>query len=241
MVLPHTPEASRAIISAGLLHDPDLHTRLAASLTIADMPTSPEVGQALYADSQKADTYGDKWLSRAFYIAATRHQKTFTAAYNADPARLGYNALPMSVRLGETKPDWRVPAEKDVASDWADMQVPGNWESRGLPDFDGVVWFTRTFDWSAAQAHRRFHRDHFATPAKSDQRPVGTPAPFVPRRRLQPLRQARAARLRPRHREGTRQRVTHARHSRWRRAYGKEHHHRSHSKPAQRGRLHGNA
>ena len=29
------------------------------------------------------------------------------------------------------------------------MQVPGNWESRGLPDFDGVVWFTRTFDSSA--------------------------------------------------------------------------------------------
>jgi azurin len=27
------------------------------------------------------------------------------------------------------------------------MQVPGNWESRGLPDFDGVVWFTRTLDW----------------------------------------------------------------------------------------------
>jgi len=150
MVLPHTPEASRAIISAGLLHDPDLHTRLAAALTIADMPTSPEVGQALYTDSQKADTYSDKWLSRAFYIAATRHQKTFTAAYNADPARLGFTALPMSVRLGDTKPDWRVPAERDVASDWADMQVPGNWESRGLPDFDGVVWFTRTFDWSGS-------------------------------------------------------------------------------------------
>jgi plastocyanin len=27
------------------------------------------------------------------------------------------------------------------------MEVPGNWESRGLPDFDGVVWFTRALDW----------------------------------------------------------------------------------------------
>jgi uncharacterized protein len=26
------------------------------------------------------------------------------------------------------------------------MEVPGNWEARGLPDFDGVVWFTRTVD-----------------------------------------------------------------------------------------------
>ncbi len=32
------------------------------------------------------------------------------------------------------------------------MQVPGNWESRGLPDFDGVVWFTRTIDVPAAAA-----------------------------------------------------------------------------------------
>jgi azurin len=28
--------------------------------------------------------------------------------------------------------------------------VPGNWESRGLPDFDGIVWFTRSFDWNTA-------------------------------------------------------------------------------------------
>jgi azurin len=32
------------------------------------------------------------------------------------------------------------------------MQVPGNWESRGLPDFDGVVWFTRTLDVTASVA-----------------------------------------------------------------------------------------
>ena len=53
MVLPHTAEASARSLSAGLLHDPDLHTRLAAMLAIADMPTSPEIGQALYAESQR--------------------------------------------------------------------------------------------------------------------------------------------------------------------------------------------
>ena len=26
------------------------------------------------------------------------------------------------------------------------MQVPGAWETKGLPDFDGVVWFTRTIN-----------------------------------------------------------------------------------------------
>src|SRR5262249_7843585 len=91
------------------------------------------------------------------------------------------NALPMAVRLGDTKPDWRVPADKDVANDWADMQVPGNWESRGLPDFDGIVWFTRTFDWSAGAAP--------TTLSLGPLRNTGevwingqslTPAPFVP-------------------------------------------------------------
>ena len=48
--------------------------------------------------------------------------------------------------MGATKPDWRTPDTAALAADWKDMQVPGNWEARGLPDFDGVVWFTRTFD-----------------------------------------------------------------------------------------------
>ena len=152
MVLPHTIDASRAIVSAGLLRDPDLHTRLAATLAIADMPTSPETGQALYAESLKPDNFGDKWLSRALYIAASRHQKSFTAAYHADPAALPYSGLPISVRIGAVKPDWRTPGPQEIGSEWADMQVPGNWESRGLPDFDGVVWFTRTFDWSGGTA-----------------------------------------------------------------------------------------
>jgi uncharacterized protein len=150
MVLPHTAEASRAIISAGLLHDPDLHTRLAAVLAIADMPTSNEAGQALYAESQRTENYTDKWLSRAFYIAGSRHQKSFTAAYHGDKNAVPYTALPIAVRLGDTKPDWRMPSAQDLSGDWADMQVPGNWESRGLPDFDGVVWFTRSFDWNGA-------------------------------------------------------------------------------------------
>lgn len=180
MVLPHTVEASRAIISAGLLHDPDLHTRLAAVLALADMPTSNEAGQALYSETQKGDNYSDKWLSRAFYIAASRHQKSFTAAYHADSAAVPYTALPIAVRLGSTKPDWRMPTAQDLSSDWSDMQVPGNWESRGLPDFDGVVWFTRSFDWNGPPA---------GTLSLGQLRNTGevwingqslTPAPFVP-------------------------------------------------------------
>ena len=152
MVLPHTGEAAQAILAAGLLKDPDLHTRLAATLAVADMPTSPEIGQALYRESQVSPNFTDKWLSRAFYIAATRHQKGFTAAYHADRAALPYTALPIALRIGSIKPDWRSPAAPELASDWKDMQVPGNWETRGLPDFDGAVWFTRSVDVPAGAA-----------------------------------------------------------------------------------------
>jgi len=146
MVLPKTDAAAAAMLKAGALQDADLQTRLAATLVLAEMPESTEVGQAIYRDSQKSENYSDKWLSRAFYIAATRHQKTFTAAYKADKSAVPFDALPVPIRLGSLKPDWRAPNAKDLAADWKEMQVPGNWESRGLPDFDGVVWFSRTVD-----------------------------------------------------------------------------------------------
>ncbi len=47
-------------------------------------------------------------------------------------------------------PDWRSPDAASLASDWKEMKAPGNWESQGLPDFDGVVWFTRRVEWPAA-------------------------------------------------------------------------------------------
>jgi putative membrane-bound dehydrogenase-like protein len=146
MVLPKTAAAASAMLAANVLQDADLHTRLAATLVIAEMPESADTSQALYRESQKTDNYTDKWLSRAFYIAALRHQKTFTTSYKADKNALPFDGLPVALRLGALKPDWRMPNVKDVAADWKEMQVPGNWESRGLPDFDGVVWFTRTVD-----------------------------------------------------------------------------------------------
>ena len=152
MVLPKTAAAATAMLAANVLQDTDLHTRLAATLVIAEMPEAADISQALYRESQKTDNFTDKWLSRAFYIAALRHKTAFTTAYKADKAALPFDSLPVALRLGALKPDWRQPNAKDIAADWKDMQVPGNWESRGLPDFDGVVWFTRTIDVPAAAA-----------------------------------------------------------------------------------------
>jgi putative membrane-bound dehydrogenase-like protein len=146
MVLPKTVESANAIASAGLLQDRDLHTRLAVTLALADVPASPEVGRLLYKASADADTYSDRWLSRAMFIAANRHRAGFLTEYKGDPKAVPANSLPVSLRMGATKPDWRSPDTAALTAEWKEMQVPGNWEARGLPDFDGVVWFTRTFD-----------------------------------------------------------------------------------------------
>ncbi|MDX1932978.1 MAG: sialate O-acetylesterase [Capsulimonadales bacterium] len=42
------------------------------------------------------------------------------------------------------KGDWRNPETADA--DWKTMALPGPWEDRGLPGFDGIVWFRRTVE-----------------------------------------------------------------------------------------------
>ena len=146
MILPRDAVTAETLVAKNLLRDPDLHTRLAAVLAAAEMPQSKDLGAALYKESQNPENFRDRWLSRAFYIAATHHKSAFLSLYRADPNALSVGDLPVPLRLGATKPDWRVPAAEELGA-WGEMEVPGNWETRGLPDFDGVVWFTRTFEW----------------------------------------------------------------------------------------------
>lgn len=47
---------------------------------------------------------------------------------------------------------WAKP-DLDVSS-WKLMEVPRAWENAGIPSFDGVVWFRKTFSLSAAAAKR---------------------------------------------------------------------------------------
>jgi uncharacterized protein len=151
MVLPRAPErvaseVAAAILRAGLVQDADLHTRLAAILMLADLPSSAAIARALYTAGQDATNYGDRWLSRALYVAAHRHKDRFLTEYRGDPRAVAITALPLALRLGNSRPDWRVPDVASLATDWKEMQAPGNWESRGLPNFDGVVWFTRAVE-----------------------------------------------------------------------------------------------
>lgn len=45
---------------------------------------------------------------------------------------------------------WNTPALND--GNWAHMQLPALWETRGLADMDGIVWFRKTINISGAQA-----------------------------------------------------------------------------------------
>ena len=54
MVLPQRRRPRRARSSPGCCSDPDLHTRLAAALALADMPASPDIGAALYTRKPEA-------------------------------------------------------------------------------------------------------------------------------------------------------------------------------------------
>ena len=91
----------RASSTPGSCADTDLHTRLAAILRLAELPASDAAGKALYAASLEPSNFGDRWLSRALYIAASRHKAPFLTQYRADPAKLAVDALPIGLRLGQ--------------------------------------------------------------------------------------------------------------------------------------------
>ncbi len=78
-VLPLTARSLQAIQKAGLLNDANLNTRLAAILTIADMPASDEEGKALAAAQKVPQNANDYWISRAIPIAMATHIKNYAA------------------------------------------------------------------------------------------------------------------------------------------------------------------
>ena len=223
MVLPATPERVPR-------RRPRCSTRRCSPIRICTRGWRPSCGSpscpsrmppARPSTRRRSDpsNFGDRWLSRALYIAASRHKTPFLTQYRDDPAKLAIDALPIGLRLGRARPDWRQPAAAVLAADWkADARCPGSWESRGLTAFDGVVWFTRQVDWPA---DRRWPGDHPLRPHRQHRRGVGQ----RDQRRRRGGRSDR--RPQPAGLRGAGRRV-HA---------GRQHHHRPHPEPARRRRL----
>ena len=131
MVLPKRPEAATAIIDAGLLQDPELHTRLAATLVIAEMPASLQIGAgALQGSAEAGELQRSVARPRALHRGDEAPGARSSTRYNADPAKLPFAALSVPLRMGDATPDWRVPRPPDRGRRGRTCRLPGNWESR---------------------------------------------------------------------------------------------------------------
>jgi putative membrane-bound dehydrogenase-like protein len=96
-VLPVDSSIANAIISSGVLNDPDLRVRLAAILKLADLPSSAALGKELFALAQKDENVKDKWIAKALFISSSIHTEGFMEAFRAagisDAPQLGQATL----------------------------------------------------------------------------------------------------------------------------------------------------
>lgn len=99
-VLPGNQQTLEAIERADLINDPDLKTRKAAVLAIADMPASPEIGKRLYEASLKEENANDEYLPQAFFAAALSHEDGYlNAAPRVDNLSKPDSLLTLSERI----------------------------------------------------------------------------------------------------------------------------------------------
>ena len=80
LVLPRKPESLKAVLDGGLLADADAQVRLAALLTLAEMPASDRAGKAVFEMIRKEENSGDRWMPDAATSAAARHDAGFLKA-----------------------------------------------------------------------------------------------------------------------------------------------------------------
>ena len=127
-------------IDLTLINDPDPNTRLAAILSLVELPGSDELGKKLYELSKEESIKNDAWLSKAVYAAASKHSKGFMAAYlEVNPDYKGEQGTIVQQREKPNIDD----------SQWKMMELPQYMEKGGL-NIDGVVWFRKAIDLPAA-------------------------------------------------------------------------------------------
>jgi uncharacterized protein len=83
LVLAHAPDSVEAILSSGVLEDPEAHVRLAALLALAEMPAHPRAGLAIAEMIVRPENARDRWIPDAAIAAAARHDVHFLKAVAA--------------------------------------------------------------------------------------------------------------------------------------------------------------
>lgn len=76
-VLPPGPASVRTIVESGVLKDEDGQVRLMALLTLADLPSSAEAGEALAGALADETNSSDRWLADAITSAGAAHDVHF--------------------------------------------------------------------------------------------------------------------------------------------------------------------
>ncbi|MDB4370819.1 ThuA domain-containing protein [Mariniblastus sp.] len=76
-VLPKTAKSTRQLLTLNLLNDPDAQVRLAALLSLCDLPPVKETGPALVDMWRQQARYQDRWIPDAFTAAAAANDSTF--------------------------------------------------------------------------------------------------------------------------------------------------------------------
>jgi uncharacterized protein len=101
-VLPRDARSADALISAGLLKDPDAQVRLAAFLGLADQPPRDEAGVAVAEVLRGGLAANDPWLPDAAIAAGARNAESFLKALAArGKAPLPAPALLIADRVAE--------------------------------------------------------------------------------------------------------------------------------------------
>ena len=76
-VLPESTESTKQILTLGLLNDPEAQVRLAALLSLCDLPPLPQTGKALVDMWKQQAQYRDRWTPDAFTAAAASNDSYF--------------------------------------------------------------------------------------------------------------------------------------------------------------------
>ena len=85
-VLPRTTASTDAVLSTGMLSEPDAQVRLAAFLALSDLPPTPSSGATILSAIQRPANVGDRWIPDAAVSAAAAHSDGFLSAL-AESAR----------------------------------------------------------------------------------------------------------------------------------------------------------
>lgn len=106
-------------------------------------------------------THSETWTSREAFAGSPEFKDMIASMPALDLEKLAKQKQEEQIArlksLNVALPPSGVEQWKDLAFDasaWNKMTLPGLWEGRGLPDFDGVVWFRKVISIPSADAAR---------------------------------------------------------------------------------------